>query len=306
MSPRCCRWYTRLRRPAQILALCAVCALPWLNAHGWNAVSGDFFALNLAGAPFADPLSALQLLAAGMLPGARLWTGALLALLLALLLGRVFCSWVCPYGLLSELAYCLGKRLRGSGGASRSPAGGRRPSPFLFRLSVTAAGLLGAALSGFPLLNRVSLPGELSLLPLALRDAADAWASGGLWWIPALVAGLLSAELLVGRRLWCRYVCPQSVCLGLASRCFPNGLRVRWTPGRCTCRGTAPCHAACSLALHPRRPGGPPPLECTNCGDCVAACARHGGALRLSIGSQNAHSDRTAAASTRPSESNAR
>ena len=306
MSPRCCRWYARLRRPTQILALCAVCALPWLNAHGWNAVSGDFFALNLAGAPFADPLSALQLLAAGMLPGARLWMGALLTLLLALLLGRVFCSWVCPYGLLSELAHGLGKRLRGSRGASRSPSGRRRPPPFLFRLSVAAAGLLGAALSGFPLLNRVSLPGELSLLPLALRDIADTVTGDGLWWIPGIVAGLLLTELIAGRRLWCRYVCPQSVCLGLAARCFPGGLRVRWTPGDCACRGMTPCRANCSLALDPRRIGGPPPQECTNCGDCVAACALHGGALRLSIGSQNTHSDRTKTASTRPSESNSR
>lgn len=139
MSPRCCRWYTRLRRPAQILVLCVLCALPWLNAHGWNAVSGDFFALNLAGVPFADPLSALQLLVAGMLPGPRLWMGALLTLTPALLLGRVFCSWACPYGLLSELAHtsentCAGckarhARLPGDGDPlpSRSVWASRRP-----------------------------------------------------------------------------------------------------------------------------------------------------------------------------------
>lgn len=301
MSPRCCRWYTRLRRPAQILVLCVLCALPWLNAHGWNAVSGDFFALNLAGVPFADPLSALQLLVAGMLPGPRLWMGALLTLTPALLLGRVFCSWACPYGLLSELAHTSGKYLRGLQGSARAPSGGRRSSSFPFRLGVAAAGLLGAALLGFPLLNRVSLPGELSLLPLALQDMTDIMSGDGFWWIPGIVVGLLSAEAITGRRLWCRYICPQSVCLGLAARCFPRGLRVRWTPGGCTCRGTAPCRAACSLALHPRRVDGVSALECTNCGDCVAACSRHGGALRLTIGPNPTPAEKTEAASPRVS-----
>ena len=43
----------------------------------------------------------------GVLPAARLLGGAVLSLGLALLLGRVFCSWICPYGFFSELAYRL-------------------------------------------------------------------------------------------------------------------------------------------------------------------------------------------------------
>ncbi|MDR3357835.1 MAG: 4Fe-4S binding protein [Desulfovibrio sp.] len=36
--------------------------------------------------------------------------GAGLALLLALLMGPVFCSWLCPYGFFSELAHAPGAK----------------------------------------------------------------------------------------------------------------------------------------------------------------------------------------------------
>ena len=103
-----------VRRAVQILAVAGLCALPWVNAAGWRGVSGSFFALDFLGIPFADPVGAAQVAAMGFLPAGRLLAGALLSLGLALLLGRVFCSWVCPYGLLSELVYTLRWRRSGA------------------------------------------------------------------------------------------------------------------------------------------------------------------------------------------------
>lgn len=287
------RWYIRLRRPVQVLALCALCIVPWANARGWNVVSGNFFALNVAGLPFADPLGVLQLLVGGAVPGKRLWLGALLALGIALVLGRVFCSWVCPYGLLSECAHALRKRRRGLSVRDAPASHGKLFSPFALRLGVVVIGLAGTALLGFPVLNRLSMPGELSLAPLAaftttgMPEVSDVAAWFSAIGIPLLIGGVLLAEMLCGQRLWCRYLCPQSVCLGLAARCRPGGWGVRWTARSCICpKGSRPCRDACSLALDPRRSGGAPRQECTNCGDCVAACARYGGALDLGAGKQ--------------------
>ena len=103
-----------VRRAVQILAVAGLCVLPWVNAAGWRGVSGSFFALDFLGIPFADPVGAAQVAAMGFLPAGRLLGGALLSLGLALLLGRVFCSWVCPYGLLSELVYTLRWRRSGA------------------------------------------------------------------------------------------------------------------------------------------------------------------------------------------------
>jgi len=81
--------------------------------------------------------------------------GAGIALLLALVLGTVFCSWVCHFGVLSEWVHALSRRLL--------PQGYRdlvwQRHGFLVRLA-----LFGAAFAAFlffagaPVLNQLSQP----------------------------------------------------------------------------------------------------------------------------------------------------
>ena len=260
-----------MRRAAQLLVVAGLCALPWVNAAGWRGVSGSFFALDFLGIPFADPVGAAQVAAMGFLPTGRLLAGALLSLGLALLLGRVFCSWVCPYGLLSELVYTLRWR--------QSVARLVVRQAFWGKILLLGLGLVAALGLGFPALGMVSLPGELSLLPVLAWQGDEAWALLGAAAVP-LVALLL--EFATGKRLWCRFVCPQSVLLGAAAKCLPKsvrGLRINWRAEKCTCKGKAPCQQACSLDLNPRRKGGPERHDCTHCGDCVSTCAAYGKAL---------------------------
>ena len=260
-----------MRRAAQLLVVAGLCALPWVNAAGWRGVSGSFFALDFLGIPFADPVGAAQVAAMGFLPAGRLLGGALLSLGLALLLGRVFCSWVCPYGLLSELVYTLRWR--------QSVARLVVRQAFWGKILLLVLGLVAALGVGFPVLGIVSLPGELSLLPVLAWQGDEAWALLGAAAVP-LVALLL--EFATGKRLWCRFVCPQSVLLGAAAKCLPKsvrGLRINWRAEKCTCKGKAPCQQACSLDLNPRRKGGPERQDCTHCGDCVSTCAAYGKAL---------------------------
>ena len=260
-----------MRRAAQLLVVAGLCALPWVNAAGWRGVSGSFFALDFLGIPFADPVGAAQVAAMGFLPTGRLLAGALLSLGLALLLGRVFCSWGCPYGLLSELVYTLRWRRSGARLVVRQA--------FWGKILLLGLGLVAALGLGFPALGMVSLPGELSLLPVLAWQGDEAWALLGAAAVP-LVALLL--EFATGKRLWCRFVCPQSVLLGAAAKCLPKsvrGLRINWRAEKCTCKGKAPCQQACSLDLNPRRKGGPERHDCTHCGDCVSTCAAYGKAL---------------------------
>ncbi len=144
----------RLRRLVQVAALALLAATPWLNRGGFTGMKGSLFAFDFFGWPFADPLGPVQMLLSGMAPGWRLAAGGGAALLLALCLGRVFCSWLCPFGLLSEAAQGL-----------RSKAAPPKPAKHSFRsrAAVMLAGLTLAALLGFPLLNQLSLPGGFSL-----------------------------------------------------------------------------------------------------------------------------------------------
>jgi len=265
-------WYARLRRPAQLAVVLFFIVLPWANAQGWTRIYGSLFALNIYGLPFADPLSALQVLLLDGHFAVQLWTGAALVVFLAFALGRVFCGWLCPYGLLSELVYALRRRLPPLLRADTAARHG-----FWLRSAVCAAGIVAALASGFPVLQRFSMPGELSLAPLR---ALEGWElSIALLWLPGAV---LLAEGISSRRLWCRYICPQSVCLALAAQCFPNAFGVRWTPVRCTCpHNDRPCQSACSLGLAARQKNGPPRGECVQCAQCVTACAERGAALRI-------------------------
>ncbi len=274
------KWYTLARRCAQLSVLVLFCMLPWITAAGFGQIRGSLFSLHFFGLPFADPVAALQVAAEGMMTaGALLW-GAVCSLILALFLGRVFCSWVCPYGFLSELLYGVAARWpRSKAAPKRETASAKHALAFAAKGFILVAGLSLVILLEYPVLNVLGMPGELSLVPVLVWQGA-----GVLFLLSALAlpAAALALEVISGRRLWCRYVCPQSVLLGTAARCLPAkapGLRIGWTAAHCSCRGDAPCRAACPLQLNPRRPDGPERRDCTVCGECLRACESRGGAL---------------------------
>ena len=156
---------------------------------------------------------------------------------------------------------------------------------------IALVGLALVPLLGFPLLNQLSLPGGLSLgfltaaAPLSSKTIHTVLEHLLFFAVPFLpVITVLAVELVTGERLWCRWVCPQSVLLALMAR-LPVAPRLRRTLSRCTCKGEPACRRACSLGLDPRNPRSASPLECTNCGACVLACSRvHGGPAALALG----------------------
>ncbi|MCL1985445.1 MAG: quinol dehydrogenase, partial [Betaproteobacteria bacterium] len=95
---------------------------------------------------------------------------------------------------------------------------------------------------------------------------------------------ILLVEGISGRRLWCSYICPQSVCLAVAAQCLPGGFGIKWAPERCACpHDDRLCQRVCSLGLIPNRKGGPPRNECSQCAQCVSACEKRGAALRIGL-----------------------
>ena len=255
------------RRTAQILTALAVAAIPIANAKGFAVISGNFFSFNLAGLPFADPLAAAQALLGGQSTARTMLLGAGIVLAVALVLGRVFCSWLCPYGLFSEWVFTLrGKPQEAISGQN----------PVRIRLSVAAVGILAVAtVIPVPILNQLSMPGWYSL---ALQHSAF---YGAILYSALFFPLMLALEAVKGERLWCRYLCPQSALLSLFAAA-PAGLRVQFTPKLCSCaKNDRACLAACSLRLNPRKPEPLQRFECTNCGDCVDACSERGKALSL-------------------------
>jgi polyferredoxin len=99
------------RRALQIATALAFVLIPILNRNRYSLVYGNFLSFHMFGIPLADPLAVLQLTVKNYYLTVENVIGTLIALTVAFLLGTVFCSWVCPYGLLSEWTHQLSRTI---------------------------------------------------------------------------------------------------------------------------------------------------------------------------------------------------
>ncbi|MEP0773779.1 MAG: 4Fe-4S binding protein, partial [Acidobacteriota bacterium] len=104
------RW-TRWRRLTQAGVALFYLALPWVNAAGFREVAGTLASLKVGPVDLTEPVAALAAALAGLTVSWELVLGVAPVAALALLAGPVFCSWVCPWGLISEGVDRLRQRL---------------------------------------------------------------------------------------------------------------------------------------------------------------------------------------------------
>lgn len=233
----------------------------------------------VAGVPLAvfvrlDPLVALSTaLATGTLYADLAL--ALAVVLVTLVLGRVFCSWICPLGALNTLIGRLFRRARPAPAEQERNAW--RP---VYRLKYwVLAGLLLAAVLG------VNAAGILDPIALLLRSFAVAIYPGATaavlpggaypmgWFIGALLLAIVVAN--VARPRWfCRALCPLGALLGLLSRF--SLLRIH--RDRALCNGCNLCKAVCAGAAEPQ--DRVLASECVMCLSCTAICPHGAIAVR--------------------------
>ena len=259
------------RRALQIGVAVAFIVIPLLNHYRISYFTGNFLSFYAAGLPLADPLAVLQITLKNYYINVDLLIGAGIALGLAAALGTVFCSWVCPFGLLSEWSQSLSRRLLPGADKGMSVRG----RGFRIKIILFALGLAGFLLfSTTPVLNQLSLPAWYSRIFQFYFEQ---------WHISLAILfllAILSVEFLARQRLWCRYVCPQSFLIIAAKLINPSRLKVGFQQDKCLSnKPMRPCQKVCSLALDPKTLGETVDTECTNCGDCVVVCKKIGQAL---------------------------
>ena len=218
---------------------------------------------------FTDPLAGAESVVAAKRVPWVLVAGLIIPVIVTLLLGRVFCSWICPAGFLFEMNDNLRGLLRYL-----------EIRPRNFRLARTTKyalltmGLALTALLAVPILGYVYPPAVLSReihdFVFALFDRAESgrfgfWL-GGTSWMAAVIGSIVAIELFVSRRWWCRYVCPGGGLYSLLG--FARPVRVELRHERCT--ECALCVAACPMGLNPMK--NEMGMECDNCGVCISSC----------------------------------
>jgi ferredoxin-type protein NapH len=238
--------------------------------HGFPWVKGSMTATTIAGRlRLADPLATLEVALASRSAPTSLLLGAALLVGFAAILGRVFCGWVCPFGLVTDLNHAVRTRLQRLLGCTPGRSASRIPAQ-------TKYFLLGLAL-GISLIAR--LPAFQLISPINILVWSAVFARSPELWV---IVGILLVEW-ASPRVWCRALCPLGALYSLIGHFGLLRVRISHDPTRkASCRQ---CTIRCPMGIRVMEDyvlancltvGDP---ECTRCGTCVDACPQ--GSLEL-------------------------
>ena len=239
---------------------------------------GGVWSAEIGRLSLTDPLAGAESMVASGSLSRTLLISLLVPVVLTLLLGRVFCSWICPVNLLLEGVDKLRGLLRFLELEPRDIHFSRSLKFILLGLGLALAALLSVPILGY-IYPPAIISRELHDLVFGIFDRAEdgrfGFWTGGLTWMSLILLGIALVELTISRRWWCRYLCPGGALYSLLG--WARLVRVRRSPPNCTQCGA--CTTVCPVALDPMR--DLTGRECDNCGLCVSHC--NDDALDLSL-----------------------
>lgn len=177
-----------------------------------------------------------------------------LAFLLAVLVGPVFCGWVCPLGTVQEWVSRLGRKLLGQGHNQLIPKGLDRSLRYL-RYLVLVWVIYMTAVTGKLVFQDVD----------PYYTLFNFWTSEvALGGVVILVVTLVSA--LFVERPWCKFACPYGAVLGLSN--FVRIFKVRRNSASCVaCKA---CNLACPMNIEVSDQKEVRNHQCISCLNCTS------------------------------------
>ena len=248
-----------LRRVSQLMVLGLFLLGPWAGVW-W--VKGNLSAsMTLGVLPLTDPLLVLQSLAAGAVPYKLALIGVAIVVAFYLLVGgRVFCGWVCPVNMVTDLAAWVRRKLGLKGG---------RVPPEATRRWLLLGVLVGSALTGMIVWEWVN---PVSMLHRSLIFG------GVLAW--GVVLAVFLYDTLMAPRGWCGHLCPMGALYGFLGKTALLRISAKQ---RSACNDCMDCFAVCPepQVIRPalKAVGQTHPVildsACTTCGRCVDVCSKN-------------------------------
>jgi ferredoxin-type protein NapH len=259
------RWYRqwatwRRLSAAVFLTLLVLAQFEWF--HWFRGTTSGTTLLGVI--PFLDPLAAGEVMLTTHALTLTAILGVGILVLVAVILGPIFCGFVCPLGLVLDLNQWVRRVFRRLVlRKKRHLAVPKRVAPWL------RFGFLGVVI-GFALVSGLPLFQAVSPINLLVRAAA----MGSLIGL-SVIAGLVVLEWFVPR-VWCRALCPLGACYAVLGRKAVWRVRINpQTAGQIRCKQ---CEIHCPMGIEIMRQYTLPGREsithpsCIRCGECIDIC----------------------------------
>lgn len=232
------------------------------SAHwGWTLFGSPILRGNLSSSeflgfiPLADPFATLQIFITGHVLHNDVLIGAAIVAIAYLLLGaRVWCSWVCPINMVTDLAGWIRKRLK---------------IQDMFRVRRNLRYVILALSLGLSVIMGVAAFEWISPISIFHRELIFGIGAG---WVA--IISIFVFDLFVLKHGWCGHLCPLGAFYSLLGKAAAP-LRISFDTPTCThcveCVHVCPEPQVLDFKLAAEQ-GMISSSECTNCGRCIAVC----------------------------------
>ena len=244
------------------LTLCFIVVIgnPFTNYY-WdiNFIQGWFQSIGIGNLWVVSPLEGLESILTAKFFYMPSLVGMVVPVTLAFLMGRVFCSWMCPIEFLSLLTDKILGLIPKWGKDLKYRKDLVRFAKYTLWFALVAE-LMVTMIIGYPMFVWWSPPGLVgreTMFYVFYKHIT----------IEAVIVVVVLLMNLITRRMFCRYFCPLGALLALIGK--KRQLVIEYNASKCV--GCKICDKRCPMGIKPSV-GESQTVYCWNCAECVDAC----------------------------------
>jgi ferredoxin-type protein NapH len=237
-----------------------------------RSLSGNHWVGEIFGFKIIDPVAGLQALLVKESSKSAVLIALIVPIIIALLFGRIFCSWICPAGFLFECVAKVRSFLLPFNIIGKSLKFWRG-----HKYTLLIVGLIFSGLFSIPILALIYPP---AIIARELHNIINSVFPGNLVMqniisttqifsiFSLFIAFLMLFELFISERAWCKYFCFG----GAIYSCLGKFRLINVKLDSPKCNSCGDCTKSCPMDLNPMK--NEFGMECDNCLVCMSSCTK--------------------------------